>query len=120
MATAATAAGGTGSGGPVAGPAGGGTTVGRKKDGGPSSKYWESAETISQFETVRLWIGKHYKKVSKASVQPLSIDFQRTLRPVSFQSMQQHNGNGTSLTIQCLHRCHISLGEIVERNYPNT
>ncbi|XP_062321496.1 SWI/SNF complex subunit SMARCC1 isoform X2 [Osmerus eperlanus] len=66
MATAATAAGGTGSGGPVAGPAGGGTTVGRKKDGGPSSKYWESAETISQFETVRLWIGKHYKKYVQA------------------------------------------------------
>uniref|UniRef100_A0A7N8X2A4 SWI/SNF related, matrix associated, actin dependent regulator of chromatin, subfamily c, member 1a n=1 Tax=Mastacembelus armatus TaxID=205130 RepID=A0A7N8X2A4_9TELE len=32
------------------------------KDGGPSSKFWESSETISQLETVRLWIGKHYKK----------------------------------------------------------
>uniref|UniRef100_A0A8C4DJQ5 SWI/SNF complex subunit SMARCC2 n=1 Tax=Dicentrarchus labrax TaxID=13489 RepID=A0A8C4DJQ5_DICLA len=32
------------------------------KDGGPSTKFWESSETISQFETVRLWIGKHYKK----------------------------------------------------------
>uniref|UniRef100_A0A672Z6S9 SWI/SNF related, matrix associated, actin dependent regulator of chromatin subfamily c member 2 n=1 Tax=Sphaeramia orbicularis TaxID=375764 RepID=A0A672Z6S9_9TELE len=31
-------------------------------DGGPSSKFWESSETISQLETVRLWIGKHYKK----------------------------------------------------------
>uniref|UniRef100_A0A7N5ZT35 SWI/SNF related, matrix associated, actin dependent regulator of chromatin subfamily c member 2 n=1 Tax=Anabas testudineus TaxID=64144 RepID=A0A7N5ZT35_ANATE len=36
--------------------------VGRKKDGGPSTKFWESSETISQLETVRLWIGKHYKK----------------------------------------------------------
>uniref|UniRef100_A0AAQ5XQY8 SWI/SNF related, matrix associated, actin dependent regulator of chromatin subfamily c member 2 n=1 Tax=Amphiprion ocellaris TaxID=80972 RepID=A0AAQ5XQY8_AMPOC len=32
------------------------------KDGGPSTKFWESSETISQLETVRLWIGKHYKK----------------------------------------------------------
>uniref|UniRef100_A0A8D0D572 SWI/SNF related, matrix associated, actin dependent regulator of chromatin subfamily c member 2 n=1 Tax=Sander lucioperca TaxID=283035 RepID=A0A8D0D572_SANLU len=32
------------------------------KDGGPSTKFWESSETISQFETVRQWIGKHYKK----------------------------------------------------------
>uniref|UniRef100_A0A3Q3IXS1 Chromo domain-containing protein n=1 Tax=Monopterus albus TaxID=43700 RepID=A0A3Q3IXS1_MONAL len=33
-----------------------------EKDGGPSTKFWESSETISQLETVRLWIGKHYKK----------------------------------------------------------
>uniref|UniRef100_A0A6Q2XIR3 Uncharacterized protein n=1 Tax=Esox lucius TaxID=8010 RepID=A0A6Q2XIR3_ESOLU len=38
---------------------------GRKKDGGPSSKYWESAETVSQLDTVRQWIGKHYKKRSR-------------------------------------------------------
>ncbi|XP_047454198.1 SWI/SNF complex subunit SMARCC1 isoform X1 [Mugil cephalus] len=62
MATAATTAGGTGSGGPATGLVGGGTAVGRKKDGGPSSKFWESSETVSQLETVRLWIGKHYKK----------------------------------------------------------
>uniref|UniRef100_A0A8C9Z6F2 SWI/SNF related, matrix associated, actin dependent regulator of chromatin subfamily c member 2 n=1 Tax=Sander lucioperca TaxID=283035 RepID=A0A8C9Z6F2_SANLU len=37
------------------------------KDGGPSTKFWESSETISQFETVRQWIGKHYKKVSYLS-----------------------------------------------------
>lgn len=62
--TAATAAGGTGSGGSTAGQGGSGASVGRKKDGGPSAKFWESAETVSQLETVRLWIGKHYKKVS--------------------------------------------------------
>ncbi|XP_069568036.1 SWI/SNF complex subunit SMARCC1 isoform X3 [Brachyistius frenatus] len=63
MATAATTAGGTGSGGPATGPAGGGgAAMGRKKDGGPSTKFWESSDTISQLETVRLWIGKHYKK----------------------------------------------------------
>uniref|UniRef100_A0A6Q2YUR9 SWI/SNF related, matrix associated, actin dependent regulator of chromatin, subfamily c, member 1a n=1 Tax=Esox lucius TaxID=8010 RepID=A0A6Q2YUR9_ESOLU len=39
---------------------------GRKKDGGPSSKYWESAETVSQLDTVRQWIGKHYKKYVQA------------------------------------------------------
>ncbi|XP_028985486.1 SWI/SNF complex subunit SMARCC1 isoform X2 [Betta splendens] len=62
MATAATTAGGTGSGGPASGLVSGGSMVGRKKDGGPSTKFWESSETISQLETVRLWIGKHYKK----------------------------------------------------------
>ncbi|KAG5271741.1 hypothetical protein AALO_G00183500 [Alosa alosa] len=62
MATAATAAGGTGSGGAAASQSGSGTSVGRKKDGGPSSKYWENSETINQLESVRQWIGKHYKK----------------------------------------------------------
>uniref|UniRef100_A0A8C7XEY2 SWI/SNF related BAF chromatin remodeling complex subunit C2 n=1 Tax=Oryzias sinensis TaxID=183150 RepID=A0A8C7XEY2_9TELE len=61
MAMAATTA-GTGSGGPASGPVGSGTAVGRKKDGGPSTKFWESSETVSQLESVRLWIGKHYKK----------------------------------------------------------
>ncbi|XP_023681547.2 SWI/SNF complex subunit SMARCC1 isoform X1 [Paramormyrops kingsleyae] len=66
MATAATAAGTAGSGGPAVGQGGGGSSsslsVGRKKDGGPSAKFWESGETVSQLESVRLWIGKHYKK----------------------------------------------------------
>ncbi|TNN56661.1 SWI/SNF complex subunit SMARCC1 [Liparis tanakae] len=72
MATAATTAGGTGSGGPATGPVGGGTAVGRKKDGGPSTKFWESAETVSQFETVRQWIGKHYKKNDSPSSKSLA------------------------------------------------
>ncbi|XP_006635727.1 SWI/SNF complex subunit SMARCC1 isoform X1 [Lepisosteus oculatus] len=69
MATAAIAAGGAGSGGPAAGQGGSGAStlsVGRKKDGGPSAKYWESSETVSQLESVRLWIGKHYKKYVQA------------------------------------------------------
>ncbi|XP_057689884.1 SWI/SNF complex subunit SMARCC1 isoform X2 [Corythoichthys intestinalis] len=63
MATAATTASGPTTG-PVGGSGGGGggTALARKKDGGPSAKFWESSETISQLETVRLWIGKHYKK----------------------------------------------------------
>uniref|UniRef100_A0AAR2M2D3 SWI/SNF related, matrix associated, actin dependent regulator of chromatin, subfamily c, member 1a n=1 Tax=Pygocentrus nattereri TaxID=42514 RepID=A0AAR2M2D3_PYGNA len=40
--------------------------VERKKDGGPSAKFWESGETVSQLEAVRLWIGKHYKKYVQA------------------------------------------------------
>nr|XP_033787831.1 SWI/SNF complex subunit SMARCC1 isoform X3 [Geotrypetes seraphini] len=34
----------------------------RKKDGGPALKFWESPETVSQLDSVRVWIGKHYKK----------------------------------------------------------
>ncbi|KAL6457366.1 hypothetical protein MHYP_G00343290 [Metynnis hypsauchen] len=42
--------------------AGSSSAFSRKKDGGPSNKFWESAETVAQLETVRSWIGKHYKK----------------------------------------------------------
>ena len=34
-----------------------------KKDGLPNIKFYESAETISQFEPVKNWITKHCKKV---------------------------------------------------------
>ncbi|XP_036413983.1 SWI/SNF complex subunit SMARCC1 isoform X1 [Colossoma macropomum] len=64
-ATGAGAAGGT-AGGTGTGAAGTGASVGRKKDGGPSAKFWESGETVSQLEAVRLWIGKHYKKYVQA------------------------------------------------------
>lgn len=35
----------------------------RKKDGGPNVKYYEAADTVTQFDNVRLWLGKNYKKV---------------------------------------------------------
>ncbi|XP_036411448.1 SWI/SNF complex subunit SMARCC1-like isoform X1 [Megalops cyprinoides] len=66
MATSVTVTGGAVSGTPPAGHAGGGSSISRKKDGGPSSKYWESSDTVSQLESVRLWIGKHYKKYVQA------------------------------------------------------
>ena len=36
----------------------------RKKDGGPNVKFYESVETIAQFDTVRTWLYKNCKKVS--------------------------------------------------------
>uniref|UniRef100_A0A8V5GMP0 Uncharacterized protein n=1 Tax=Melopsittacus undulatus TaxID=13146 RepID=A0A8V5GMP0_MELUD len=38
----------------------------RKKDGGPNVKYFEAADTVSQFDNVRLWLGKNYKKYIQA------------------------------------------------------
>uniref|UniRef100_A0A8C1DJH2 SWI/SNF related BAF chromatin remodeling complex subunit C2 n=1 Tax=Cyprinus carpio carpio TaxID=630221 RepID=A0A8C1DJH2_CYPCA len=35
----------------------------RKKDGGPNVKYFEASDTVSQFDNVRVWLGKNYKKV---------------------------------------------------------
>ncbi|XP_055075399.2 SWI/SNF complex subunit SMARCC1b isoform X2 [Misgurnus anguillicaudatus] len=42
------------------------SSLSRKTDGGPCCKFWESPETVSQMETVRSWIGKHYKKYVQA------------------------------------------------------
>uniref|UniRef100_A0A8B9H5Y2 SWI/SNF related, matrix associated, actin dependent regulator of chromatin, subfamily c, member 1a n=1 Tax=Astyanax mexicanus TaxID=7994 RepID=A0A8B9H5Y2_ASTMX len=65
-ATGAGTAGGAGSGGAGTGTGGAagaaGAAVGRKKDGGPAGKFWESGETVAQLEAVRQWISKHYKK----------------------------------------------------------
>ena len=38
--------------------------VQRKKDGGPNLKYFESLDTIAQFDSVKTWLQKNYKKVS--------------------------------------------------------
>ncbi len=38
----------------------------RKKDGGPNVKYFEASDTVSQFDNVRVWLGKNYKKVPTA------------------------------------------------------
>lgn len=38
----------------------------RKKDGGPNVKYFEASDTVSQFDNVRVWLGKNYKKVPRA------------------------------------------------------
>lgn len=38
----------------------------RKKDGGPNVKHFEASDTVSQFDNVRVWLGKNYKKVPSA------------------------------------------------------
>ena len=42
----------------------------RKKDGGPNVKYFEASDTVSQFDNVRVWLGKNYKKVPTACFVP--------------------------------------------------
>ena len=34
-----------------------------KKDGSPNIEFFQSPETLQGFETVRLWLQKHHKKV---------------------------------------------------------
>ena len=38
--------------------------VHKKKDGGPNVKFFESAETVAQFDAVKTWLQKNCKKVS--------------------------------------------------------
>ncbi|OXB69893.1 UNVERIFIED_CONTAM: hypothetical protein H355_012355 [Colinus virginianus] len=44
----------------------------RKKDGGPNVKYYEASDTVSQFDNVRLWLGKNYKKAEPPTNKSLS------------------------------------------------
>ena len=39
-------------------------TINPRKDGGPNIKFYESSETLTQFESVRSWLLKNSKKVS--------------------------------------------------------
>lgn len=39
------------------------TLVQRKRDGGPNVKYFESLDTVAQFDSVKSWLQKNFKKV---------------------------------------------------------
>ena len=41
----------------------------RKKDGGPNIKFFESPETVAQFDSVRTWLQKNYKKVTELNAE---------------------------------------------------
>lgn len=43
--------------------------LGPKKDGSPNIDFFQSSESLQGFETVRLWLQKHHKKVSENFVQ---------------------------------------------------
>ncbi|XP_028025349.1 SWI/SNF complex subunit SMARCC2 isoform X2 [Bombyx mandarina] len=38
------------------------TTIGPKKDGGPNAEYFQSPETLAQFDLIRVWLQKNCKK----------------------------------------------------------
>ncbi|KAL5010358.1 hypothetical protein ScPMuIL_012663 [Solemya velum] len=40
--------------------------VQKKKDGSPNVKFYETVETIAQFDSVRTWLHKNYKKYTQA------------------------------------------------------
>lgn len=39
-------------------------SLGPKKDGSPNTEYFNNAESLQGFESVRLWLQKNSKKVS--------------------------------------------------------
>lgn len=40
-------------------------SLGPKKDGGPNIEFFQSSESLHGFETIRLWLQKNCKKVTK-------------------------------------------------------
>lgn len=82
----------------------------KKKESNPSTRYWESPETLSQLEVVRQWIGKHYKKyvlVDSPSCQTLAAV---TLQLLQFQEdafgREAANPVITKLPAQCFMDLH--------------
>lgn len=41
------------------------TTIGPKKDGGPNIEFFQSPESLAQFDQIRVWLQKNSKKVIK-------------------------------------------------------
>ena len=49
-----------------------GANAHRKKEGIISARFWESPDTLIQLDSVRQWIGKHYKKVGSLGASRLA------------------------------------------------
>uniref|UniRef100_A0A4W5PJS9 SWI/SNF related BAF chromatin remodeling complex subunit C1b n=1 Tax=Hucho hucho TaxID=62062 RepID=A0A4W5PJS9_9TELE len=81
------------------------TTAQRKKDGSPSASYWESHDSLVQLETVRQWIGKHYKKYVQADSPSCQALASLTLQLLQFQEevfgRQAEIRTHTKLPSQC-------------------
>lgn len=49
-------------------------TVQRKKDGGPNVKFYEASETVAQFDAIKTWLQKNFKKVGfNSCLQSLNV-----------------------------------------------
>ncbi|XP_067111415.1 SWI/SNF complex subunit SMARCC1b [Osmerus mordax] len=100
------------SGGPIPGPSqsGSGTGMYRKRDGNPSSKYWESPEILAQLEVVRQWIGKHYKKYVQVDPPTCQALAALTLQLLQFQedTFGRRSNNPTLTKLPA--RCFLDLG----------
>lgn len=76
----------------------------RKKDGGPNVKYFEASDTVSQFDNVRVWLGKNYKKVPTAcfiTVQPELTYFSMKCGRVLVRQRQWQRGGRALLASSC-------------------
>lgn len=113
MAAAVAAGGGTGPGAAAAaavavsgGPALAALSVARRKDGGPTGKFWESPETVSQLDSVRVWLGKHYKKYVQADAPT-----NKTLAGLVVQLLQfQEDAFGKHVTNPAFTKLPVSIG----------
>uniref|UniRef100_A0A8C4LB79 SWI/SNF related BAF chromatin remodeling complex subunit C2 n=1 Tax=Equus asinus TaxID=9793 RepID=A0A8C4LB79_EQUAS len=71
----------------------------RKKDGGPNVKYYEAADTVTQFDNVRLWLGKNYKKLP---AEPGTSRAEASLVLCYIQAEPPTNKSLSSLVVQLL------------------
>ncbi|ELU01612.1 hypothetical protein CAPTEDRAFT_182223 [Capitella teleta] len=60
-------------------------SVQRKKDGSPNVKFWESADTLSQFDVIKTWLQKNCKKVIQAEPPTSKGLVQLVLQLLQFQ-----------------------------------
>uniref|UniRef100_A0A8C3K7K2 SWI/SNF related, matrix associated, actin dependent regulator of chromatin subfamily c member 1 n=1 Tax=Calidris pygmaea TaxID=425635 RepID=A0A8C3K7K2_9CHAR len=75
-------------------------------DGGPTGKFWESPETVSQLDSVRVWLGKHYKKYVQADAPT-----NKTLAGLVVQLLQfQEDAFGKHVTNPAFTKLPVSIG----------
>ncbi|ROL45892.1 SWI/SNF complex subunit SMARCC1 [Anabarilius grahami] len=91
--------------GPTTSQAGCSSSLSRRMDGGPCCKFWENPEIISQMETVRSWIGKHYKKYVQTDAPSSKSLSGLVIQLLQFQEdtfgRRANNPSFTKLPVKC-------------------
>ena len=62
-----------------------------RKDGGPNLKFFESAETLQHFESVKQWLVKQCKKYTQAEPPTAKSLAQLTVQMWQFQVSDQQS-----------------------------
>lgn len=79
-------------------------TIGPKKDGGPNIDFFQSPDSLAQFDQIRVWLQKNCKKVSRVETATnkdnvliitleLSLSFTTRKRRLYFHPLYTHHIN---------------------------
>lgn len=80
-------------------------TLGPKKDGSPNAEFFQSSETLQEFESVRQWLQKHHKKYVQSDPPTKETLAQLIIQLVQYQDSKLGKNNSDPAITRFPMRC---------------